>query len=277
MMGRRKISPPRFERGRFRGRPIASRGSRRFLVAAVALSVTFHVWVALLVVLLPRFVPRDAGPREEGTVELLMVEQKGAQPSQAAQPQERPSSSQPDKAAEVRKQQAQEADAQATVAQPVPAPSVATTADEPALTPAEETPQKATKADDKPDTQRPVTPPPKTSEAPIFDLAGTESESNAEVLGGRIVPASPDNRFRNRPPIYPKDAELRGQHGAVVLVIHVSETGVPTGVDVLETSGVESLDQAAMDAVRKWHFRPALRAGRSIPFDMPFRFIFDTY
>lgn len=44
------------------------------------LSIAIHVAVALMIVLLPRVVSQDARPREEGTVELLMVEKKGAQP-----------------------------------------------------------------------------------------------------------------------------------------------------------------------------------------------------
>jgi hypothetical protein len=44
------------------------------------LSIAIHVAVALMIVLLPRVVSPDARPREEGTVELLMVEKKGAQP-----------------------------------------------------------------------------------------------------------------------------------------------------------------------------------------------------
>ncbi len=110
----------------------------------------------------------------------------------------------------------------------------------------------------------------------MFDLAGTESQSNAEVLGGHILPASPDNRFRNRPPIYPEEAANRGEHGSVVLLIHVSGAGIATGVDVVESSGVASLDQAAVTAVRKWRFHPALREGEAIPFDMPFRFVFEA-
>ena len=109
----------------------------------------------------------------------------------------------------------------------------------------------------------------------MFDLAGTESESNADVLGGHVVPASPDDRFRNRPPIYPYEAAVHGEHGAVMLIIHVSEAGVATGVDVVESSGVASLDQAAKTAVRKWRFRPALQEGRAVPFDMPFQFVFE--
>ena len=79
-MGRKTISAPEFAGRRSGGRLAASRG-RRFLLTAAALSVAVHVGVALLIVLLPRVVSQDAPPREEGTVELLMVEKKGAQPS----------------------------------------------------------------------------------------------------------------------------------------------------------------------------------------------------
>jgi protein TonB len=150
-------------------------------------------------------------------------------------------------------------------------------ADEPSLKPNEEPPQEApAQTADEPHSQPPAQAP-KAQEAPVFDLAGTESESNAEVLGGRVIPASPDDRFRNRPPIYPREAAVRGEHGAVVILIHVSETGVAAGVDVMETSGVASLDKAAVDAVLKWHFRPALKEGRAVPFAMRFRFIFEEY
>ncbi len=84
-----------------------------------------------------------------------------------------------------------------------------------------------------------------------------KANSNAVVLGGRVLPASRDDRFRNRPPPYPVEAEVRGEHGAVTLLIHVSESGVASAIDVLESSGYEILDQAAVAAVRKWHFHPA--------------------
>jgi protein TonB len=246
------------------------------LVTAAVLSVAIHVAVALVIVLLPRVVSPDARPREEGTVELLMVEKKGAQPSASGQPQQNapPPLRQEDKSP-APEQQAQESDAQAAVPRSLAAPPATKADDEPSLKPNQEPPQKAAQAADEPDS-RPPAQAPKAQEAPVFDLAGTESESNAEVLGGRVVPASPDDRFRNRPPIYPGEAAMRGEHGAVVVLIHVSENGVATGVDVMETSGVASLDKAAVDAVRKWHFRPALQEGRAVPFDMRFRFIFDA-
>jgi protein TonB len=204
-----------------------------------------------------------------------MVEQKGS--SAAAPKQESsPAQPQPSKQEQTDKPETPRPDSPAAPP-PLAAPPVANTADEPAPPSAVATPQQEAKAEPRPDAPPPApTPQPKAAEAPVFDLAGTESESNAEVLGGRVLPASPDNRFRNRPPIYPDEAAIRGEHGSVLLLIHVSEAGIATGVDVVQGSGVASLDQAAVTAVRKWRFHPALREGQAVPFDMPFRFVFQV-
>lgn len=114
--------------------------------------------------------------------------------------------------------------------------------------------------------------PPPAPKAPTIDLAGTDSDTNAEATG--VIPASPDDRFRNRPPPYPLDAAQLGIQGTVTLMIHVSETGVARGADVVSSSGSASLDQAAIDAVRKWRFHPAIREGSAVPFDLPFSFNF---
>jgi periplasmic protein TonB len=265
MMEPETPATPGLHARRLRRRAVVSRG-RRFLLTAVAISVAVHIAAALLVVLLPRLLPREARPEQEATLELLMIEKKGTQPSSV--PDQR-QESQPTSG-----QAAPGADATEAASPPVP-PLVETGGGAP-LPRMDGTSHEVTKAEGKPDSSPPSAPT-RPQEAPVFDFSGTESQSNAEVLGGHIIPASPDNRFRNRPPIYPRDAAMRGEHGAVVLVIHVSETGVATGADVVQSSGVDALDQAAVDAVRKWHFRPALQEGRSVPFNMPFRFIFDMY
>jgi protein TonB len=119
-------------------------------------------------------------------------------------------------------------------------------------------------------------PPPPPAPAPVeFNLGGTDAVSNAVVTGDHVIPASLDRRIHNQPPIYPEDAARRGQHGAVVLLIHVSAEGLTAGTDVLQSSGVGSLDQAAEDAVRRWRFLPAVRDGVPVAFDMPMRFVFE--
>ncbi|MDR3535407.1 MAG: energy transducer TonB [Acetobacteraceae bacterium] len=108
-----------------------------------------------------------------------------------------------------------------------------------------------------------------------FNLGGTDSESNAVVKGKDVIPASVDQRVRNKPPIYPEDAVRRGQRGAVLVLIHVSPEGLTAGTDILQSSGVASLDQAALDAVRGWRFLPAVKDGAPVAFDMPMRFVFE--
>jgi len=68
----------------------------------------------------------------------------------------------------------------------------------------------------------------------------------------------------NPPPVYPRIARIRGYEGLVLLEVDVSADGSCTGVEVIESSGHEVLDQAAVDAVQKWKFRPALANGATV-------------
>jgi protein TonB len=89
-----------------------------------------------------------------------------------------------------------------------------------------------------------------------------------------VIPASVDAKYHNREPVYPADAARRFEQGTVILLIHVSEQGLPIGVDIEQTSGFASLDRAARDAVMTWHFLPGIRDGRPIAFDMALRVVF---
>jgi protein TonB len=113
-----------------------------------------------------------------------------------------------------------------------------------------------------------------TQEAPEISIAGNDDETNAIVIGPRVIPASIDAKSRNLEPVYPREAALLAEQGAVILVIHVSADGVAAGVDVAQSSGFGLLDRAARDAVLRWHFLPAVRDGRPIPFDMALRVVF---
>jgi protein TonB len=95
------------------------------------------------------------------------------------------------------------------------------------------------------------------------DLADLDSRSDD------IVPPRPDSRFRNLPPAYPPEAMRRRQEGTVRLVVHVSTEGTPILVELAGSSGHPSLDKAAVDAVGRWRFRPAMGAAGPLPFDYP--------
>jgi protein TonB len=92
-----------------------------------------------------------------------------------------------------------------------------------------------------------------------------------------VIPASVDAKFRNREPVYPPEAARAAQQGSVMLLIHVQPDGLPSAVDILESSGFTALDRAAHDAVAQWHFLPARRDGTAVAFDMPFRVVFRLY
>lgn len=111
--------------------------------------------------------------------------------------------------------------------------------------------------------------------AMTITLSGTDSPSNALAQGEQIIPAAADAVFHNRQPLYPLEALRRGQHGAVVVVVHVAPSGRAAGADVVSSSGHMLLDRAAREAVLTWRFLPAMKGGRAVASDLPMRFIFE--
>lgn len=63
----------------------------------------------------------------------------------------------------------------------------------------------------------------------------------------------------NPKPNYPRVARSRGWQGKVLLKVRVSAEGYSESVSVHRGSGHETLDESALEAVRKWKFIPARR------------------
>lgn len=63
-------------------------------------------------------------------------------------------------------------------------------------------------------------------------------------------------------PRYPARALRNGETGTVMVRAEIGPDGVPTSVSVERGSGSRDLDRAAVDAVRRWRFRPAMRGGQ---------------
>ncbi len=63
--------------------------------------------------------------------------------------------------------------------------------------------------------------------------------------------------LNNPPPPYPRLARRQGHHGTVVLRVFVSAGGSAQTVQLRTGCGYDELDQAALDAVRRWRFVPA--------------------
>jgi protein TonB len=118
-------------------------------------------------------------------------------------------------------------------------------------------------------------PAPNINLSPEINLGGTDSLSNVLVSGDQVIPAGPDPKVHNREPVYPLEAARRGEHGTVLLAIHVSPEGLADDVMVARSSGFRALDRAARDAVATWRFVPAVRDGQAIASVMTLRVVFD--
>jgi periplasmic protein TonB len=101
--------------------------------------------------------------------------------------------------------------------------------------------------------------------------APAASEAVAEEVAppAPAPPAGPTVRARPLPdscrePVYPSRERRLGVEGVVLLLARIDPRGVVGGVDVLESSGAVALDRAAVDAVLKWRFSPALEEGTAV-------------
>lgn len=229
------------------------------LRVAGLVSLAIHAVVLAGLMVGYRYTPDSSAdvPETPGAVELVMQEQKGVGPT-TAPPEPAPVAAAP-------------APQQPELPVPPP-PDPVTAADEALPLPPPPVPPPGAPPDIPPPTTPPVQ---RAQEAPEINLGGSDSETNAIVLDSpNVIPASVDAKFRNREPVYPMEAARRAEQGAVILVIHVSPEGLTRGVDVAQSSGFTMLDSAARDAVWSWHFLPAVRDGRPIPFDMKLRVVF---
>jgi periplasmic protein TonB len=66
------------------------------------------------------------------------------------------------------------------------------------------------------------------------------------------------------PPVYPIQAKLRRIEGEVVLQFIVDESGTVREIDVVESAPGDTFVRAALAAVARWRFRPAVKDGRAV-------------
>jgi periplasmic protein TonB len=114
---------------------------------------------------------------------------------------------------------------------------------------------------------RPMPPraPANVTSAPPAAATTMATASAAGAVGAALVPARPVAGMESdRPPVYPESARRRGQQGRVILRVSVAPDGNPVQVQVGRSSGFTTLDDAALDAVRRWRFVPAMRAGQPV-------------
>lgn len=72
------------------------------------------------------------------------------------------------------------------------------------------------------------------------------------------------NYLRNPAPVYPTLARERGYEGTVILEVEVLSSGACGLVRILRSSGYDLLDETARQALARWRFKPAVRAGMPV-------------
>jgi protein TonB len=71
-------------------------------------------------------------------------------------------------------------------------------------------------------------------------------------------------RYRETPLPYPSGAREQHLQGTVLLAVEVRSDGRVGEVRLTQTSGARVLDQAALEAVRRWTFVPARRGPQAV-------------
>ncbi|MEJ5234131.1 MAG: TonB family protein, partial [Geminicoccaceae bacterium] len=97
------------------------------------------------------------------------------------------------------------------------------------------------------------------------ELGSDRGGSAAGDEGGGEPPGFAPGSADNPLPRYPTVARRRGIEGTVTLEVKVSASGLAEQVVLARSSGSALLDEAALEAVRRWRFRPARRGGEAVP------------
>ena len=92
------------------------------------------------------------------------------------------------------------------------------------------------------------------------DVKNQDEPSHGEIStpspspGPRTV--SPSDVLSRVSPVYPLVSRRRGEEGEVRLLVRLDNAGKVVSAEVMSSSGFDSLDNAAFEAVRKWVFVP---------------------
>jgi protein TonB len=233
----------------------------------LAVSVLVHAGIVVGVVLLGLLAPRamPEAPDVPTQVELMLgddtaqgVAPKGATPPVPTTTEERKTPVPP---TPVPQHQDEKDDTP-----PPPAPPSPTTTPAPPVPqpPSEAAPPAPPPPPPAPQSES-VTPakPPPPPPAPEVNLgSGLGASVRLDERSDIVRAATADNG--NLAPQYPPGAGERGEEGTVRVRMFVDDLGLVTRVEIVRSSGHESLDRAAQSQLRAWHFKPALKDGHPV-------------
>ncbi|MDO9619342.1 MAG: energy transducer TonB [Pseudomonas sp.] len=106
---------------------------------------------------------------------------------------------------------------------------------------------------------------PSQSAAAVGSAQAAPAKPVAATPAAEVLSSKPSFREPPRQPNYPSQARRRNQQGVVLVEVRLDERGQQRSLNVLRSSGVDSLDRAALEAVAKWRFRPETSGGQAVP------------
>ncbi len=103
---------------------------------------------------------------------------------------------------------------------------------------------------------------PESAASPSAAVAPAPTPAPPAPVAAPVAATATQPRFDadyldNPKPAYPALSRRSGEQGKVVLRVQVAASGLPTEVQLHAGSGSSRLDNAALDAVRRWKFVPA--------------------
>lgn len=117
-----------------------------------------------------------------------------------------------------------------------------------------------------PQVEAPPAEPPVTAEPVIAPAPAPAPVAQASAAA---APAPQPPRFDaayldNPSPVYPRLSRRMGEQGKTLLMVQVSAEGKALQVELHQSSGSPRLDQAAIEAVRRWRFVPARQGEQKV-------------
>ena len=112
-------------------------------------------------------------------------------------------------------------------------------------------------------------------------LAATAQQPGSDPPKDEIATAGRDGVTMPRclhcpDPTYSKEARSQNYNGKVVLLVVVTREGKAGDIQVLKSPGL-GLDEKAIETVRKWKFKPAMKDGRPVACRVPVEFTFRSF
>jgi protein TonB len=104
-------------------------------------------------------------------------------------------------------------------------------------------------------------------ETPPVLTAPPAEEKKPEPPPPPVIPPRVDATQLNNPiPPYPAASRRLGEEGKVLLDVYLLADGTVGQIKIKVSSGYPRLDEAALAAVKRWHYVPASRGGEPIPY-----------